>query len=169
MATDEVDYQYKRPRDDDDEAPPRKEAKGEEKQVYVGNLDFKTDKPFVIEGFSKFGEVKDVYMPLDPRGQARGFCFITFTEPGAAEQACAELNNQEFGGRVIKCNIARPRPAHAQPRQQRPRRPPPARIFVTGLPDDIRERELDDFFYKYGRIEYIEVRRGRRGIEAVVA
>jgi arginine/serine-rich splicing factor 1/9 len=36
------------------------------------------------------------------------------------------------------------------------------RIYVGNLPPDIRERELDDLFYKYGHINYIDlkIRRG---------
>ena len=34
-----------------------------------------------------------------------------------------------------------------------------ARVYVGGLPVDIRERELDDLFYKYGRIRDIDIKR----------
>jgi len=37
-----------------------------------------------------------------------------------------------------------------------------ARVFVGNLPDDIRERELDDLFYKYGRIREIDIKKGDR-------
>ena len=36
-----------------------------------------------------------------------------------------------------------------------------SRVFVGNLPSDIRERELDDFFYKFGRIRDIEIIRNR--------
>mmetsp|Transcript_25420 Transcript_25420/g.33099 ORF Transcript_25420/g.33099 Transcript_25420/m.33099 type:complete len:249 (+) Transcript_25420:32-778(+) len=36
------------------------------------------------------------------------------------------------------------------------------RIFVGNLPMDIRERELDDIFYKYGRISDIQIKRPDR-------
>ena len=42
------------------------------------------------------------------------------------------------------------------------RPPPPNRIYVYGLPDDIREREIDDLYYRYGRIDYIEIRRSAK-------
>lgn len=32
------------------------------------------------------------------------------------------------------------------------------RIYVGNLPHDIRERELDDLFYKFGRIEEITIK-----------
>ena len=36
------------------------------------------------------------------------------------------------------------------------------RIYVGNLPSDIRERELDDLFYKYGKIRCIDLKT-RRG------
>jgi hypothetical protein len=33
-----------------------------------------------------------------------------------------------------------------------------SRIYVGNLPMDVRERELDDLFYKYGRIKDIEIK-----------
>jgi len=36
------------------------------------------------------------------------------------------------------------------------------RIFVGNLPMDIREREIDDIFYKFGRISDIEIKRPQR-------
>mmetsp|Transcript_20019 Transcript_20019/g.79837 ORF Transcript_20019/g.79837 Transcript_20019/m.79837 type:complete len:230 (-) Transcript_20019:917-1606(-) len=52
----------------------------------------------------------------------------------------------------------------------RSRPPPPGRIFIYGLPDDIREPELEDLYYRCGRIEYIEIRRSSRSgrVEGVV-
>ena len=35
-------------------------------------------------------------------------------------------------------------------------------LFVGNLPDDIRERDIDDVFYKYGRIRHIEIKRPAR-------
>uniref|UniRef100_A0AAF5D7Z7 RRM domain-containing protein n=1 Tax=Strongyloides stercoralis TaxID=6248 RepID=A0AAF5D7Z7_STRER len=37
-----------------------------------------------------------------------------------------------------------------------------SKIYVGNLPDDIREREVEDLFYKYGRIRNIKIR-GRHG------
>ena len=37
-----------------------------------------------------------------------------------------------------------------------------ARVYVGNLPIDIRERELDDLFYKYGRIREIDLKQPAR-------
>lgn len=226
----EEDTMRKRSReaDDEDVLPRKRKSGGSEvgRQVYVGNLDFRTSKQFIEDEFSKFGPVEDVYLPLDDRRQPRGFCFVTFAAATEAEAACDALNDREFDGRVIRVNIARPRPPPSRPnrrdghrgpddgyrgrddghrghedgyrgrddghrsrddghrarddgyrgrddhrRDDRSRGQHPGRIHVSGLPDDINEREIDDLYYKYGRIEFIETRRNSRSgrVEGIVA
>lgn len=40
------------------------------------------------------------------------------------------------------------------------------RMFVGNLPQDIRERELDDLFYKYGKINHISIKNHKEGVPA---
>lgn len=35
------------------------------------------------------------------------------------------------------------------------------RIYVGNLPPDIRSRDIDDLFYKYGKINYIDLKNQR--------
>ena len=42
------------------------------------------------------------------------------------------------------------------------------RRFLPGVALLLPERELDDLFYRYGRIDYIEIRRDRRRLEACI-
>lgn len=35
-----------------------------------------------------------------------------------------------------------------------------ARLYVGGLPRDVHPREIDDLFYKYGRIDDIHIKDG---------
>ena len=159
------------------------------RQVYVGNLAFSSDKAMIEDKFGVFGKVTDVFLPMDVNHKPRGFAFVTFSEAREAEDCAENLNDKEFDGRVVRVNIARPRPARdARPRGPprrrddydgprgggprgggygyrddfRDRPPPPNRIYVYGLPDDIREREIDDLYYRYGRIDYIEIRRSAK-------
>eukprot|EP00658_Telonema_sp_P-2_P043933 TRINITY_DN317_c0_g1_i2.p2 TRINITY_DN317_c0_g1~~TRINITY_DN317_c0_g1_i2.p2 ORF type:complete len:155 (-),score=26.86 TRINITY_DN317_c0_g1_i2:53-517(-) len=37
------------------------------------------------------------------------------------------------------------------------------RLYVGNLPGDVREREIDDLFYKYGRIRDISIKGGSQG------
>lgn len=49
---------------------------------------------------------------------------------------------------------------------RRERRPESYRMFVGNLPQDIRERELDDLFYKYGKINHISIKNHKEGVPA---
>ena len=162
--------------DKDPERKPRVPAEEEVgRQVYVGNLNFNTDKKLVEDAVGEYGKLRDIYLPSDNDGRPRGFCFVTFEEQKEAEACALGMNGRKLDGRVVRCNIARPRPTN-QPRRRDDRddrrggdrRPPDGKIFVDGLPEDIKERELDDLFYRYGRIDFIEVRRDRRRLEACI-
>ncbi len=39
-----------------------------------------------------------------------------------------------------------------------------ARVFVGNLPMDVREREVEDLFYKYGKIRSIDLKVGLTGV-----
>jgi RNA recognition motif-containing protein len=46
-------------------------------------------------------------------GRARGFAFVEMSTDDEAQKAVAELHDQEFGGRRLTVNEARPKPAHS--------------------------------------------------------
>lgn len=77
-------------------------------KLYVGNLAFETTKEAVESIFTKYGEVKDCFLPTDRNTQQpRGFAFVTMAAADA-EKAC-ELNGQEIDGRPLKVNEAQPK------------------------------------------------------------
>ena len=167
MAHDDVDVERKRARSEDSGYGNHKKRRDDAgRQIYMGNLDFRTEKAYIEKELSVFGELTDIFMPLDNRGEPRGFAFVTFLEKESAEEAARRLDGREFDGRSIKVNIARPRP-QSERSEVRERRSPPrevrrqGRIFIDGLPDDVRERELEDLYHRCGRIHYIELRKVR--------
>ena len=38
-----------------------------------------------------------------------------------------------------------------------------AKVYVGNLPDDIRNRDLEDIFYKYGKIQDVDIHSTRGG------
>lgn len=36
-----------------------------------------------------------------------------------------------------------------------------SRIYIGNLPSDVKQRDLEDLFYKYGRINYIDIKLSR--------
>jgi len=79
-------------------------------KMYVGNLPYEVSEEELQDYFSTHGEVKDVNIVMDREtGRARGFGFVEMVEVSGMEAAIKELDGQEFNGRSLKINEARPR------------------------------------------------------------
>lgn len=78
--------------------------------IYVGNLPYNTQEDDLQELFSRFGPIASVAIIKDPYdGRSRGFGFVEMEQKEDGEKAVEELNGQEFMGRALKINEARPR------------------------------------------------------------
>ena len=79
-------------------------------RIYVGNLPFQSSEDAVTELFSSYGQVDEVAIITDREtGRSRGFCFVEMPDSGEAQEAIEALNGQEFEGRTLVVNEARPR------------------------------------------------------------
>jgi RNA recognition motif-containing protein len=78
------------------------------KKLYVGNLTYDTTEDNLVELFSEFGEVRSAQIIFDrDTNRSKGFGFVEM-ETGADEAANA-LNGQDYKGRNLTVNEARPR------------------------------------------------------------
>jgi cold-inducible RNA-binding protein len=78
-------------------------------RIYVGNLSFNTDEPRLQDLFSQHGQVESVHLVRDhATGRSRGFAFVEMTDSQQAQAACEALNQQEFDGRRLTVNEAKP-------------------------------------------------------------
>jgi len=81
------------------------------KNIYVGNLDFRTGEDELRQLFETFGTVERVNMIRDrDTGQPRGFAFVEMTNDAEAEKAIAGTNGADLGGRNLNVSEARPKP-----------------------------------------------------------
>ena len=79
-------------------------------KMYVGNLPFTATQEDIQALFSQFGAVTDVFLPMDRvTGRPRGFAFVTMGTPEEMTAAINGLNGQDFGGRKLGINEARPK------------------------------------------------------------
>lgn len=76
--------------------------------VFVGNLNFNTQKTDLWEFFEKYGTLKDVRLADDGQGKCRGFAHIEFETAEAAKKALG-ANGESIDDREIKVNLSAPK------------------------------------------------------------
>ena len=80
------------------------------KRLYVGNLSFNTTELELREVFSQYGTVAETKMVTDREtGRPRGFAFVEMGSDQEAQEAIAQLNARELGGRALTVNEAQER------------------------------------------------------------
>lgn len=78
-------------------------------KLYVGNMSFNTTESSLEELFATHGDVQEVAIVTDrDTGRPRGFGFVTMDDNGA-RAAIEALNGNEFEGRALTVNEAKPR------------------------------------------------------------
>ncbi len=81
-------------------------------RLFVGNISFRATQDMLRDEFAAFGEVADVYLPMDREtGRMRGFAFVTMATDQGAQAAIAGMNGKPVEGRPLVVNEARPAPA----------------------------------------------------------
>jgi len=78
-------------------------------RIYVGNLSFNTEEQQLEQLFASLGDVASVRLVRDrDTGRSRGFGFVEMTDATQGRAACATLDQQEFEGRRLTVNEAKP-------------------------------------------------------------
>jgi len=158
------------PADDTNNAPSGGGEDSEGVKLYVGNLDYSTDEPKLRESFGEFGNVKDVFLPMDRMtSRPRGFGFVTFDDRAAAESAISKMDQSQLDGRTIRVNESKPRgegPADFARGGGRggaglgpggvggfnPQGHDEVKLYVGNLSFDTDEQQVRELFEKYGQV-----------------
>ena len=80
------------------------------KRLYVGNLSYNTDSSGLEQLFSQHGSVQSAEVVSDRMtGRSKGFGFVEMGTEEEAQAAIAALHGQEYDGRALTVNEAKPR------------------------------------------------------------
>ena len=80
------------------------------KNIYVGNISFRTTEQDLDAAFSAYGQVERVQIVKDREtGQSRGFGFVEMANPAEADRAIAALQGTDLMGRTLTVNEAQAR------------------------------------------------------------
>ncbi|KAM4642270.1 ELAV-like protein 4 isoform 4-T4 [Discoglossus pictus] len=80
--------------------------------------------------------------PIFGKGQSLGYGFVNYIDPKDAEKAINTLNGLRLQTKTIKVSYARPSSASIRD----------ANLYVSGLPKNMTQKELEQLFSQYGRI-----------------
>ncbi|XP_074556374.1 uncharacterized protein LOC141812226 [Curcuma longa] len=87
-------------------------------KVFVGGLAWETPTEELRRHFEPFGDILEAVIISDKAtGRSKGYGFVTFRDPEAAQRAVAD-QNPVIDGRRANCNIASMGRQRASPRQQ---------------------------------------------------
>ncbi|POI26315.1 hypothetical protein CIB84_009935, partial [Bambusicola thoracicus] len=119
----------------------------DEGKMFIGGLSWDTTKKDLKDYFSKFGEVVDCTLKLDPiTGRSRGFGFVLFKESESVDKVM-DQKEHKLNGKVID-----PKRAKAMKTKE-----PVKKIFVGGLSPDTPEEKIREYFGAFGEVESIEL------------
>lgn len=83
-------------------------------RLFVGNLSYQTTESELQDYFAQSGAVVSVNLMVDKvTGKSRGFAFVEYATPEEAARAVEQFHNQDFQGRALTVNVARPREERA--------------------------------------------------------
>src|SRR5580704_8812916 len=83
-------------------------------KLYVGGLPYQTTQDELRDAFAQAGAVASASIIMDKMtGRSRGFGFVEMENDADAQKAIEMWNNQDFGGRKLTVNEAKPMEARA--------------------------------------------------------
>lgn len=116
-------------------------------KLFVGGVSWETTEEAFTNYFSKYGEITDSVIMRDKHsGRPRGFGFVTFADPEAADKVLEE--EHILGGRTVEVKRTVPR----EDMQQVKAVSKTKKIFIGGIPTSLTEDELKEYFSCYGSI-----------------
>ncbi|KAM3722648.1 RNA-binding protein Musashi [Dirofilaria immitis] len=116
-------------------------------KMFIGGLSWQTTAEGLRDYFGKFGEVNECMVMRDPATKrARGFGFITFTDPASVDKVLAQ-EQHELDGKKIDPKVAFPK--KTQPKMIIKTK----KVFIGGLSATSTLEDMKNYFEQYGKVE----------------
>ncbi|XP_076048623.1 uncharacterized protein LOC143029683 isoform X2 [Oratosquilla oratoria] len=128
------------------------------RKIFVGGIDYSTTDESLKKHFSQWGEVVDAVVMKDPSSsRSRGFGFVTFLSPDHVD-AAQRARPHKVDGRLVETKRAVPRNDATNPMPSLNQTDAThTRIFIGGLPQDVKEDDLETYFTHFGRVTCINI------------
>nr|XP_046265489.1 poly(U)-binding-splicing factor PUF60a isoform X2 [Scatophagus argus] len=124
-------------------------------RVYVGSIYYELGEDTIRQAFAPFGPIKSIDMSWDSvTMKHKGFAFVEYEMPEAAQLALEQMNSVILGGRNIK--VGRPSNiGQAQPIIDQLAEEARAfnRIYVASVHPDLSDDDIKSVFEAFGKIK----------------
>jgi len=123
-------------------------------RVYVGSINFEVKEDTIKQAFLPFGPIRSISMSWDPITQKhKGFAFVEYEVPEAAQLALEQMNGVIISGRNIKVG----RPSNMPQAQQviddiTVEAKNYNRIYVASIHADLSQDDIQSVFEAFGTI-----------------
>ncbi|KAI4487401.1 poly(U)-binding-splicing factor half pint isoform X1 [Polistes fuscatus] len=132
-------------------------------RVYVGSISFELKEDTIRQAFLPFGPIKSINMSWDPLTQKhKGFAFVEYEIPEAAQLALEQMNGVMIGGRNIKV-VGRPSnmpQAQSVIDEITEESKHYNRIYIASIHHDLTEDDIKSVFEAFGPITYCKLAQG---------
>lgn len=132
-------------------------------RVYVGSISFELKEDTIRQAFLPFGPIKSINMSWDPVMQKhKGFAFVEYEIPEAAQLSLEQMNGVMIGGRNIKV-VGRPSnmpQAQSVIDEITEEAKHYNRIYVASIHPDLTEEDIKSVFEAFGPIKYCKLAPG---------
>lgn len=123
-------------------------------RVYVGSISFEVREEMIKNAFSPYGTIKSISMSWDQvTGKHKGFAFVEYELPEAAQLALEYLNGLQLGSRQIRVgrpsNMPQAKPVIEQIQEECKQN---NRIYVSNVHPDLNSQEVSELFEPFGKV-----------------
>ncbi len=128
-------------------------------RIYVGSINFEVKEDTIRQAFLPFGPIRNISMSWDPITQRhKGFAFVEFETPEAAQLALEQMNGVIVSGRNIKVGRPSNMPqAQCVIEEVIQEGKDYARIYVASIHNDLTEDDIKSVFEAFGPIKSCEL------------
>ncbi|XP_013407059.1 poly(U)-binding-splicing factor PUF60 isoform X2 [Lingula anatina] len=123
-------------------------------RIYVGSINFEIKEDTIKQAFLPFGPIKSVNLSWDPvTNKHKGFAFIEYELPEAAQLALEQMNGVMIGGRNIKVgrpsNMPQAQPIIEQLAEEAKKY---NRIYYSSVHQDLTDNDIKSVFEAFGPV-----------------
>ena len=117
-------------------------------KLFVGGLNYLSLRDDIKSYFQTFGKVQSCSLLIDKvTGKSRGFAFVSIKDPNKTLEKKILSRKHEINGKIVDVKPA------VEGKKREDMMDSSKKIFVGGLEPSVTEKDLFDFFSKFGEVK----------------